>query len=56
MTRQFIAGAFGGSGKKLQDCMLSELLKEPPKEWEWQTEEEQAETIRQSKAARGMKV
>lgn len=49
-----IKQTFGGN-PKLENCMLQNMLKEPPKDWEWMTDEEQAERIKQSKAAWGGK-
>jgi hypothetical protein len=54
LTRQAIAAA-AGTKRELQKCMLQDMLKEPAKDWEWMTEEEQTEAIRKSKAAHGFK-
>ena len=54
LTRLVIANSFGNA-KNLEDMMLPNMLKEPPKPWDEMTEEEQAEAIAKSKAARGIK-
>lgn len=55
LTRTVIANAFGNSGKRLEDMMLQNILREAPKPWEYMTEDEQRAAIAKSKAARGMK-
>lgn len=49
-----IRSVFGGR-TKLEDCMLQNSLKEPAKDWDWMTEEEQQQAIARSKAAHGFK-
>lgn len=54
LTRCAILSAFGGK-PKLEDEMLQNKLKEPPKDWEWLTDDEKAARIAKSKAAHGFK-
>jgi hypothetical protein len=50
-----IANAFTASNKKLEEYMLQKILKEPPPDWEWMSEEQRDDAIARSKAARGHK-
>jgi len=55
LTRKTLIECFSKSRPKLEAMMFSNLIKDPPKDWDWMTEEEQAMQIAKSKAARGIR-
>jgi hypothetical protein len=54
LTRMYIAQS-AGNKHTLEDCMLSKVIREPAKDWDWMTDEEREDAIRRSKAAHGFK-